>query len=64
MAANPIERPLETAVFRTSAILCPECFGKGETVAASDRQVDLVCTACGHQWTAERQRPLTAWQTK
>jgi len=63
MAENPSARPTETPVFRPTACLCPECFGKGQTVAASDREVDLVCSVCGHQWTAERQRPLTPWRS-
>jgi len=51
---NPVDRPPETPVFRISEILCPECFGKGQVVAANDREIDLVCSLCRHEWTAER----------
>ena len=63
MAVTPTGRPTETPVFRTSVFLCPKCFGKGQTVAASDREVDLVCNTCGREWTAERQRPLTPYKS-
>ena len=48
-------------VFRNGETLCPRCFGPGVVLAASDREVDLVCRVCQHLWTAEREHPLTPY---
>ena len=54
------ELPPPTPVFR-AGLVCPHCFGKGTTIAASDVEIDLVCNACGREWTAERQHSLTPY---
>jgi hypothetical protein len=44
--------------------LCPHCFGKGTTIAASDLEIDLVCDTCGREWTAEREHRLTPYHPR
>lgn len=43
---------------------CPHCFGRGTVVASSDIEVILVCDACGREWTAEREHPLTPYNPR
>ena len=58
---DSLDRPSDIIAFRTNEILCPACSAKGITIGGSDREVDLACNMCGHEWTAARQHPLTPY---
>jgi hypothetical protein len=58
---DSLDRPSDKPGFSSHDIQCPVCFGTGTTIGASDREVDLACKMCGHEWTVERQQPLTPY---